>query len=167
MSGSAEQIFREGVRIGLAKLDTQFEEALRSLVSYDYPPEVFSLSFEVFSERVTSGFPVRAFFVDRSNTEHFIWEGNHTKYPSPIDPGLLKIDRVYAEALEAALEENCPESDPWSIATEETIVWFARHWQRVGGEHFPRAATIAMHDSPQEFNLKTGVWQPMYSDFDA
>ena len=43
MSDSAEQNFRRGVRVGLAKLDSQIEGVLRSLVSYEYPPEVFAL----------------------------------------------------------------------------------------------------------------------------
>ena len=167
MSDSAEQIFRQGVREGLAKLDSQIEGVLRSLVSYEYPPEVFSLSFEIFSDGFTSGFPVRAFFMDRSNTEHFLWEGEQAKYPSPVDPGLLEIDHVYAEELEEELEEHSPESDSWGIATKELIQWFARHWQRVGGANFPLVATIATHDSSEEFNLKSGSWQPSYAEFDA
>lgn len=167
MSDSAEHIFRQGVRDGLAKLDPQIEDVLRSLVSYEYPPEVFALSFEVFSEGFTSGFPVRAFFMDRSNTEHFLWEGEKAKYPSPVDPGLLEIDHVYTEELEEELEEKSPESDSWSIATGELIQWFAKHWQRVGGATFRLVATIAPHDSSEEFNLKSGRWQPSYAEFDA
>lgn len=167
MSDSAEHIFRQGVREGLAKLDTQIEGVLRSLVNYQYPPEVFALSFEVFSDGFTSSFPVRAFFMDRSNTEHFIWEGEKAKYPSPVDPGLLEIDEVYSVELEDELEEQSPESDAWSIATGEMIHWFARHWQRVGGASFRLVATIASHDSSEEFNLRSGCWQPSYAEFDA
>ena len=167
MSASAELIFRQGVREGLATLDSQIEAILRSLVSHEYPPEVFALSFEVFSDGFTSGFPVRAFFMDRSNTEHFIWEGQQAKYPSPVDPGLLEIDHVDPEELEEELEDHSPESDAWDIATEEMIQWFAGHWQRVGGVNFPLVATIATHDSSEEFNLKSGGWQPSYAAFDA
>ena len=167
MSDSAEHIFRQGVCEGLAKLDSQIEGILRSLVSHEYPPEVFALSFEVFSDGFTSGFPVRAFFMDRSNTEHFLREGEQAKYPSPVDPGLLEIDHVYAKELEEELEEHSFESDSWGIATEELIQWFARHWQRVGGANFPLVATIATHDSSEEFNLKSGGWQPSYAEFNA
>ena len=167
MSDSAHQIFRQGVQEGLAKLDSQIEGLLRSLVSHEYPPEVFALSFEVFSDGFTSGFPVRAFFMDRSNTEHFLWEGKQAKYPSPVDPGLLDVNHVYAEELEEELEKTSPESDSWGIATEELIHWFAAHWQRVGGANFPLVATIATHDSSEEFNLKSGRWQPRYAEFDA
>lgn len=167
MSDSAKHIFRQGVRDGLAELDSKIEAALRSLVSYEYPPEVFAISFEVFSDGFTSGFPVRAFFMDQSNTEYFLWEGAKAKYPSPVDPGLLEIDHVYAEELEAELEEQSPESDSWSIATSELIQWFARHWQQVGGSTFPLVATIAPHDSSEEFNLKSRCWQPSYAEFDA
>ncbi len=167
MSDSAELIFRQGVLKGLAKFDSQIEGVLRSLVSHEYPPEVFALSFEVFSDGFTSGFPVRAFFMDRSNTEHFLWKGGQAKYPSPVDPGLLEINHVYAEELEDELQEHSPESDSWEIATDELIQWFARHWLRVGGANFPRVATIAAHDSAKEFNLKSGGWQPSYAEFDA
>ncbi|RYE60557.1 MAG: hypothetical protein EOP20_02200 [Hyphomicrobiales bacterium] len=167
MSDSAEQIFRLGVRQGLAKLDSQIEGGLRSLVRHEYPPEVFALSFGISSDGFTSGFPVRAFFMDRSNTEHFLWEGEQAKYPSPVDPGLLEIAHVYAEELEEELEEHSPGSDPWDIATEELIQWFAKHWQQVGGANFPLVATIAAHDSSREFNLKSGGWQPSYAEFDA
>lgn len=167
MSGSAERTFRHGVRDSLSKLDAQIEGVLLSLVSHEYPPEVFALSFEVFSDGFTSGFPVRAFFMDRSNTEHFLWEGEEAKYPSPVDPGLLEINHVYAEELEEKLEEHSPESDSWGIATEELIQWFARHWRRIGGENFSLVATIAPHDSSKELNLKSGAWQPSYAEFDA
>lgn len=167
MSKSAEQFFRQAVQESLAKLDTQVEGVLSSLVKHEYPTEVFALSFEVFSDGFTSGFPVRAFFMDRSNTEHFIWEGEQAKYPSPVDPGLLEIDHVYPEELEEQLEESSTESDPLSIASEELIQWFSRHWLNVGGARFPLAATIALHDSSEEFNLKSGCWQPSYAAFDA
>ena len=105
--------------------------------------------------------------MDRSNTEHFLWEGEKAKYPSPVDPDLLEIAHVYAVELEDELEEQSPESDSWSIATGELIQWFARHWQRVGGASFRLVATIASHDSSEEFNLRSGCWQPSYAEFDA
>ena len=167
MSKSAEQVFRQAVQGSLSKLDSQIGGVLRSLVEHQYPSEVFALSFEVFSDGFTSGFPVRAFFMDRSNTEHFIREGGQAKYPSPVDPGLLEIDYVYPEELEEALEESAPETDVWEIASEELIQWFAKHWQLVGGASFPLVATIAPHDSSKEFNLKSGSWQPSCAAFDV
>ena len=167
MSESAEQTFRHAVRDGLGKLDSHVEGVLCSLIKHQYPSEVFALSFEVFSDGFTSGFPVRAFFMDRSNTEHFIWESGQAKYPSPVDPGLLEIDHVYAQELEEELEERSPESDPWAIASEELIQWFAKHWQRFGGASFPLVATISPHDSSEEFNLKSGYWQPSYAAFEV
>ena len=80
MSESAEQIFRHAVRDGLGKLDSHVEGVLCSAIKHQYPSEVFALSFEVFSDGFTSGFPVRAFFMDRSNTEHFLWDSGQAKY---------------------------------------------------------------------------------------
>jgi hypothetical protein len=167
MSNSAEQVFRQAIREGLTRLDTQIEGVLHSLIEHRYPPEVFALSFEVFGDGFTSGFPVRAFFMDRSNTEYFLWEDGQAKYPSPVDPGLLEIDRVYAEELEEELQGSAPELDAWEIASDELIQWFAKHWQHVGGASFPLVATIAPHDSSEEFNLRSSSWQPSYVAFDA
>lgn len=166
MSQSAEQIFRQAVQSSLASLDARLEAALRALVQHQYPPEVFALTFEVFSDGFTSGFPVRAFFMDRSNTEHFVWEEGKAQYPSPVDPGLIDIDHVYPEALEEQLEQSAPDADPWEIAFQELVAWFARHWQRAGGAGFPLVATLAAHDASEEFNLKSGDWQPSYAAFD-
>jgi hypothetical protein len=166
MSHLAEHAFRQAVRTGLAHLDAPIEVALTSLVRHPFPQEVYALAFEVFSDGFTSGFPVRVFFLDRSNSEHFIWEGERAEYPSPVDPGLLDIDHVYPDRLEEALEVAAPDADPWDIASEELIAWFAAHWLRVGGAGFSRMATIALHDAGQEFNLKSGCWQARYSFFE-
>lgn len=167
MSNSAEQIFRQAVKESLARLDSLVEGVLSSLIRHQYPPQVFALSFEVFSDGFTSGFPVRVFFMDRSNTEYFLWEEKQAKYPSPVDPGLLEIDHVYTEEQEEQLAKRSPESDPWNIASKELIQWFSKHWQRVGGASFPLAATIALHDSAEEFNLNSECWQPSYAAFDV
>lgn len=167
MSKSAEQVFQQAVRASLTKLDERIENVLRSLIEYQYPQEVFALSFEVFPDGFTSGFPIRAFFMDRSNTEHFLFEDGQAKYPAPVDPGLLVIDQVYTEELEEQLEESSPDSDPWDIASRELIQWFSEHWLHAGGAGFPLVATIASHDSSEEFNLRSGLWQPIYAAFDA
>lgn len=165
MSQMAEHTFRQAVRTGLAQLDAPIEAALTSLVRHPFPQEVYALAFEVFGNGFTSGFPVRAFFMDRTNTEYFVWEGGQAEYPSPIDPGLLDIDHVYPYEVEEALEAVSPDSDPWAIASEELIPWFASHWLRVGAAGFSKVATIAMHDADQEFDLRAGRWQPAYSSF--
>jgi hypothetical protein len=166
MSTVAELAFREAVRGALAPLDRQLESALRSLIEYRYPPEVFALAFEVFSDGFTKGFPVRVFFMDRFNTEHFVLSEGKAEYPSPIDPGLMEIPQVYSEALEEAIEAECPDLDIWQVATEELIRWFAARWRDAGGAAFPLVATIASHDSSREFNLKSSAWQPSYASFD-
>lgn len=165
MPNAAELGFRNSVQASLAKLDNQISRVLESLVTHKYPDEVFALSFEVFSDGFTSGFPVRAFFMDRTNTEYFIFDGGEAKYPSPVDPSLIEIECVYPEELEEELEVSSPNLDTWEIASDELIHWFAKHWESVDGLNFPLVATIAIHDSSKEFNLKSGAWQPSCAAF--
>ena len=159
MSDSTEQKFRAAVRTHLAELEAPLTDVLRKLVAHAYPPEVFALSFEVFSDSFTDGFPARAFFMDRDNCEHFVRRDGKAAYPAPVDPGLLEIERVYPEELEEQVEEEAPEIDTWEIAGAEFIAWFSACWDRAGGAGFALCATIARHDSGTEFNLRSKAWQ--------
>jgi hypothetical protein len=157
---TTESTFRQRVKESLAKLDSSLEGVLASLITYQYPEEVFALSFEVFSDAFTSGFPVRVFFLDRTNTEYFIQDEGTVRYPSPVDPGLLELKAIYPTEFEDEAASADPALDVWEIATEELIKWFATRWQRAGGATFPRVATIAHHDSSRVFNLKSNLWEP-------
>jgi hypothetical protein len=42
---------------------------------------VVALDFEVFSARWSEGFPARAFFMNESNSEHFIYVDGKAEYP--------------------------------------------------------------------------------------
>jgi hypothetical protein len=159
MSLVAADEFRRAVRSHLTALTSSLQPVLEALVQYDYPREVVRLDFEVFSDCFTSQFPVRAFFVDRDNTEFFLFESGVARFPSPVDPGLLQIHGVYPEALENELIARDPSEDPWSIATAELIGWFWESWKSAGGEHFPLVAAISHHDSSQEFDLRAGRWR--------
>lgn len=70
--GLAEE-FRSTLREGLRPLKDFLVAVLRQLVEYDCPPEVVALDREVFSARWSEGFPARAFFMNESNSEHFIY----------------------------------------------------------------------------------------------
>jgi hypothetical protein len=159
MPESPELIFRNAVRKSLAKLDTRISESLRSLIQHSYPPEVAALAFEVFSDGFTDSFPVRAFFLDRFNTEYFVMMDGVANYPSPIDPGLIDIDGVYSEKIEEKLQRASPNADSWEIATDELIKWFSGHWLNCGGDKFSLRASISAHDSRMKFNLKTSKWR--------
>ena len=162
----AEQTFRQQVRSNLSSLEASLIPVLSALVSYQYPSQVAALDFEVFSDGFTRNFPVRAFFLDSSNTEFFLYVDGTATYPSPVDPGLLEIDYVYPPELEDQLEAESPDSDPWHIATTELLDWFLSCWRKAGGERFPLAATIAHHDASSELNLLTGNLQPRGSPFE-
>ena len=161
--GSEE--FRAEVKRHLLGFENRLVDALKSLIAHQYPPEVFSLSFTVFSDSFTSQFHARAFFMDCDNCEHFVYVDGKAEYPSPIDPKILDVGGVYPEELEEQFDETNPDSDAWSLATSEFIAWFHACWCKAGGEKFPLSATIGEHDSDKEFNLKTGVWQESYADF--
>ena len=165
MQTTTELTFRLAVREHLAKLDSLLVEALSLLVEHRYPPQVFALSFEVFSDGFTSRFPVRAFFMDKSNTEYFVVADGLATYPSPIDPDLLAVRCVYPLELEEDAFQAEPELDTWQIATDELIPWFALCWQQAGGAAFQIEATIASHDSSREFDLRSNLWRPAYSAF--
>lgn len=125
------------------------------------------MSFEIFPDGLTSSFPVRAFFVDRNNTEFFVYVDGKAEYPSPVDPQLLECDETYPEAWEEAILAEAPEADPWAPAVDELVEWFAAIWMRSGGDTFPLDATIAAHDGPSEFDLRTRCWRDRNSAFRA
>lgn len=164
---SIETEFRQVVRAHLDMLDDQIVPVLGQLIAHDYPPEVIAISFEVFCDGFRSGFPIRAFFMDQTNTEFFVMINGQAEYPSPVDPGLLEIDRVFAAGLQDEFWERSGETlDTYTVAGQEAIKWFHEKWTQAGGREFSLFATIALHDDPEEFNLKTGAWQPLYSDIE-
>ena len=166
MLSQAENTFKNAVRNSLAALDQQIEEALAALISHEYPPEVYAIAFEVFPDSFTSGFPARAFFMDRTNTEFFLYSNGKAEYPSPIDPQLLELVQIYPTELEERFEDDASDHDPWELATDEFICWFSARWSSAGGNSFRRVATISAHDSNREFNLISKQWQPSYAAFD-
>jgi hypothetical protein len=156
---SIEQEFKEQVIEHLEKLSDHLKPVLKELIEYDYPDEVDTLAFEIFVDGFSSEFPVRAFFMDKDNSEHFIYIDGKAEYPSPVDPDLLKIDQVYPYELEEEYTDNDESLDPWKIATNELIDWFSKCWQAAGGKTFKLKANIAPHDSNHEFDLVEGKWQ--------
>ena len=153
------------VRNHLSQLESDIVYALKEVIEYQYPEELFALDIEVFSDSFTSQFPARAFFLDQKNCEYFVYENGVATYPSPIDPEFLKIECVYPEEMEEKFVSLDPALDPWSIATSEFISWFSSCWNKAGGTSFPLAATIAHHDSTTEFNLLSGQWQARHAAF--
>jgi hypothetical protein len=156
---SIEQEFKEQVAAHLDKLSTDLEHVLNKLIDFEYPSEVVSLEFEIFVDGFTQEFPVRAFFMDKDNSEHFVYIDGKAEYPSPVDPGLLDIDGVYPEELEEEYTSKDDSLDPWDIATKEIVQWFSNRWLSSGGAKFKLKANIAPHDSNHEFNLIKSEWQ--------
>lgn len=153
-----EKEFRAGVRRYLDALDQSITPILSQLIAYRYPTEVVAIHFEVFGYEFTRGFPVRAFFIDSSNSEFFVYVDGKAEYPSPVDPGLISISGVYPLEFEDPFIE-LDEFDAWRVATEVLIGWFSEKWLSAGGANFELRATIAPHGGPNEFNLKTAKWQ--------
>lgn len=156
---SIEQEFKEKVGEHLEKLTESLKPILKELIEYDYPKEVDSLAFEIFVDGFSSEFPVRVFFMDEDNSEHFVYIDGKAEYPSPVDPELLKVEHVYPDELEEEYTNKDESLDPWHVATNELVEWFSKCWLSVGGQTFRLKANIAPHDSNHEFNLVESKWQ--------
>jgi hypothetical protein len=153
-----EDLFQQRVVEALAPHASGLVGVLRQLVEHSYPGEVRALEFEVFTDGFTDGFPVRAFFMDADNTEFFVYEDGKAQYPSPVDPELLHIERVFDLDLEHELEAVAPDADTYTLAGEALVPWFAKCWAQAGGLGFSRAATIQLHDDTRSYDLKLQRW---------
>ena len=151
-----EQEFSAKVQEHLQALTASINPVLKELIEYNYPKEVVSLEFQIFADGFTRGFPVRAFFMDSDDSEHFVYVNDEAQYPSPVAPELLEIEHVYPYELEEKYINQDEEFDLWSIATDELIQWFATCWKEVGGEPFLLKASIAPHDNDEVYNLVKG-----------
>lgn len=156
---NVEQEFSAKVQEYLNRLTSSIKLVLKELIEYNYPKEVVSLEFEIFADGFTQGFPVRAFFMDSDDSEHFIYVNDEAQYPSPVDPELLEIEHVYPYELEEKYINQDKEFDLWSIATDELIQWFSKCWKEVGGKSFQLKANIAPHDNDQAYNLVESKWE--------
>lgn len=154
-----EQEFSEKVQEHLQGLTTSIKPILKELIEYNYPKEVVSLEFEIFADGFTQGFPVRAFFMDSNDSEHFVYVNGEAQYPSPVEPELLEIEYVYPYELEEKYINQNEDFDPWSIAIDELIQWFSECWKEMGGESFKLKASIAPHDDDQVYNLIESKWK--------
>ncbi len=158
MQNGLAKRFHAAVTERLGFLGSSLVPVLQQLVEHHYPDEVVSLDFEVFTDGFTQGFPVRAFFIDSENSEHFVFVDGRPEYPSPVNPQLLTIECVYGDDLEARFLEEDGDLDTFTLAGEALIPWFAECWRRAGGLEFHRAATIRLHDDPRVFDLVRGAW---------
>lgn len=154
-----EEEFRQKVVDSLEGLSDKLIPVLGELIQFDYPEEVDAIAFEIFVDGFTSGFPVRAFFMDKDNCEYFIYVNDKAEYPAPVDPDLMKIEYVYPVELEEEYEEKDESLDLWNVATNSMIEWFAKCWNQAGGREFKLKANIAPHDSNNEFDLLESKWQ--------
>jgi hypothetical protein len=153
------EIFQHRVLEALAPHGDALVSVLRHLVRHTYPREVESLAFEVFPDGFTQGFPVRAFFLDANNTEFFVYENGEARYPSPVDLGLLNLERVYSHELEREIEAAVPDADYFTLAGEAFVAWFAKCWVNAGGLDRDLAANIRLHDDLRFYDLRSQRWR--------
>ena len=154
-----EQEFSAKVQEHLQALTASINPVLKELIEYNYPKEVVSLEFEIFADGFTQGFPVRAFFMNANDSEHFVYVNGEAQYPSPVEPELLEIEHVYPYELEEKYINQDEDFDPWSIAIDKLIQWFSECWREMGGELFQLKANIAPHDNNQAYNLVESEWE--------
>lgn len=165
MTEDVAEEFKSAIREGLRVHEDSLIAVLRLVVTHNYPSEVVAVDFEVFPDTWSQGFPARAFFLDKSNSEYFIYVGAEARYPSAIDPALLKVPYIITRECEESFFRRNPDLDTFTLGTEEFIPWFAACWKQAGGLKFTLRATIADHDSDREFNLLTNKWQDRYATF--
>jgi hypothetical protein len=165
MSEDVAEDFKCAIHEGLRAHACTLIAVLRQIVTHEYPWEVVTVNFEVFPDSWSSGFPARAFFLDESNTEYFVFVEGKARYPSAVDPGLLKIPYIISHETEESFRLRNPYLDTFTVGAEEFILWFAECWRQAGGLAFPLRATIADHDGEREFILVTNEWQDRYSAF--
>lgn len=140
----------------LKAFDDLFLPVLEQLIQQRYPLEVKTLAFEIFSEQFTEQFPIRVFFLDEDHSEYFVLVNGEARYPSIIDPNLILIDEVYPQSFET---ENLAKGiDIWSVSSQVCMQWFIEHWNKAGGTNFALHATIAQHDSSEQFDLLEQAW---------
>jgi|SRR5688500_7564709 hypothetical protein len=165
MSDDVGDEFKAAIHEGLRVYEDSLIAVLRLVVTHTYPSEVVAVDFEVFPDSWSQGFPARAFFLDESNSEHFIYVDGEARYPSAVDPGLLNVPYIITRECEESFCRRNPDLDTFTLGTEEFISWFAGCWRQAGGVTFALRATIADHDSDREFNLLTNEWQDRYAAF--
>lgn len=138
----------------LTVLNDRLDPVLRALRDEDFPESVAALHFEVFHDGFTDSFPVRAFFLDKNGSEHFEYVDGAPRYPTDIDPQLIKIDHVLTVAEEEMWEEAVFTDDDdlgiWETQVAQLITWFRDRWLANGGVACKVTATIGGHDDPPE-----------------
>jgi hypothetical protein len=165
MSHDNNEEFQSEFRIGLGRLEDELVGVLRQLIRSEYPAAVVAIDFEIFPNGWSADVPVRAFFMDSANCEHFIYVDGKADYPSPVDPALLAGNEILTSEFEEILLERFPDLDTFALGVQQFVPWFSDCWQRAGGRDFRRNATVAAHDDDREFNLITQKWQGRYAGF--
>ena len=157
-SRSLAERFQAGVTVYLEQLTERLVPVLLRLVECPYPPEIAFLDFEVFCDGFTEGFPVRAFFMDDTGCEFFVYRGTKAEYPCDVDPQLLRIKWVYPREFEKPFLVEDEELDTFTLAGLALIPWFARCWAAAGGGGFERGAQVGLHDDFRRFDLVKQAW---------
>ncbi len=171
-SSSATEVgteFQQMVMTHLKLLTPDLVAVLKRLIEHEYPKEVFLISFDVFSDKFASSFPVKTHFMDAEGNEYFISDEQGQKrspIPEGLSVGLLEIKEVYPKGLEGQFEDRAPEIDCRDLATRILIGWFAYCWTKAGGLSFKRQVIISNYDDNKGYNLMTYNWQELDSSYE-
>ena len=144
----------------LGPLSQRLTDVLSQMVAYRYPDGVAVLEFEVFPDpgSFTDTFPVRAFFMNDNNCEHFEYRDGKATYPCSVDPDLLNVSGVLSESAWDEIESEHPELDVCTLAAEALVLWFHSCWRGADGASLRMPAFISLHDDGYAFDLKDGIW---------
>jgi len=105
--------------------------------------DAYLLSFDIYSEGFSTGFPVVWRLYSRDYTE--LAEGPQLLQDIPF---LVPSEVIDAEEYEAA------EIDTWSVAFDALIAWFGGCWRDAGGLSFPYPAQIGHADDIEAIDLE-------------
>ncbi|MEZ5457051.1 MAG: hypothetical protein R3F04_13230 [Lysobacteraceae bacterium] len=102
--------------------------------------------------------------MDRNNTE-FSLHRRSSAISVTCASELLEIEGIYPDEMEESLKALDPSADAWQIATQNSSFGLRSAGRWLVVHPFPLVATIASHDSAQEFNLIQNRWQSSYAAF--
>ncbi len=133
--------------------DHLISELSRSVLTLRHP-NAFFLSFDVYSEGFSTGFPVIWRLYAHDYTEM-------AKGPQLLQDisCLVPSEVIDAEAYRAA------DLDTWNIAFHSLVAWFGECWRQAGGLQFPYPVQIGHADDIEAIDLKTMISCEKWPDY--
>lgn len=139
-----EQEYREKVFTYLQSYTSQAVQALREILSRDFPSDVVFLNFVMFPyDRIGDHLPVYTWPTTLANTCH--------SFECPLSRISTEGFDYYDEEIEDYVECG------WHLS-DCVARWLRSAWQKAGGEFFRLPCYFTDHDHPESFSFKLDRW---------